>query len=142
MRYLMNSISEYFGSGHRSSATIRSSLSATSRTASIAGMTLSRMYFACSRPSSAGWWALASSSCWIAVTNSSTSACGLADQALEAGRAQLAEVADRRGQDHRPGDRRRRLGLDVELRRVLLDEHLEARLELALGQHLVALERR
>ncbi len=46
LRYLMKSISEYFGSGHRSSATMRSSLSATSRTASIAGITVSRMYFA------------------------------------------------------------------------------------------------
>src|SRR5262249_43987096 len=42
-RYLMNSISEYFGSGHRSSATTCSSLSPTSRTPAIAGMTLSRM---------------------------------------------------------------------------------------------------
>src|SRR3954470_13850838 len=54
-RYLMNSISEYFGSGHRSSATMRSRRSATSRTASIAGITLSRIHFACSRPSAAGW---------------------------------------------------------------------------------------
>ena len=45
-RYLMNRISEYFGSGQRSSATIRSSLSATSRTASIAGMTVSATYLA------------------------------------------------------------------------------------------------
>lgn len=41
--YLMNRISEYFGSGHRSSATSFSSLSAISRTAFIAGMTVSRM---------------------------------------------------------------------------------------------------
>ena len=42
-RYLMNSISEYFGSGQRSSATSFSSRSATSRTSSIAGITVSRM---------------------------------------------------------------------------------------------------
>ncbi len=41
--YLMNSISEYFGNGHRSSATIRSSVSAIARTPSIAGSTSSRM---------------------------------------------------------------------------------------------------
>ena len=35
---------------------------------------------------------------------------------------------------------RGRLGLDVELRRVLLDEDLVARLELALGEHVVVLE--
>ena len=38
----MKSISQYFGSGQRSSATMRSSRSPTSRTASIAGMTWSR----------------------------------------------------------------------------------------------------
>ncbi len=42
----MNSISEYFGNGHRSSATILSSLSATSRTSSIAGSTRSCTYAA------------------------------------------------------------------------------------------------
>lgn len=41
--YLMNRISEYLGSGQRSSATSFSSLSATRRTASIAGITVSRM---------------------------------------------------------------------------------------------------
>ena len=41
--YLMNSTSEYFGSGQRSSATSFSSLSAISRTSFIAGMTVSRM---------------------------------------------------------------------------------------------------
>jgi hypothetical protein len=41
--YLMNSISEYFGSGQRSSATSFSRRSATSRTSSIAGITVSRM---------------------------------------------------------------------------------------------------
>ena len=38
-------------------------------------------------------------------------------------------------------DRRRRLGLDVDVDDVLLGEHLIAGLELALGQHLVFLER-
>ena len=46
-RYLMNRISAYFGSGHRSSATTFSSLSAAVRTSSIAGITVSRMYLAC-----------------------------------------------------------------------------------------------
>jgi hypothetical protein len=64
--YLMNSISEYFGSGHRSSATMCSSRSATARVDSIAGMTVSRMYLASSRPSSAGWPALAFSRARIA----------------------------------------------------------------------------
>ena len=41
--YLMNRISEYLGSGHRSSATTFSSLSATTRTSAIAGNTLSCM---------------------------------------------------------------------------------------------------
>ncbi len=41
--YLMKSISEYFGSGHRSSATSFSSRSATSRVSSIAAITVSRM---------------------------------------------------------------------------------------------------
>ena len=40
--HLMNSISEYFGSGHRSSATTFSSLSATSRTEAIAASCESR----------------------------------------------------------------------------------------------------
>jgi hypothetical protein len=40
--YLMNSISEYFGSGQRSSATSFSRRSATSRTSSIAPITESR----------------------------------------------------------------------------------------------------
>ena len=42
-RYLMKRISAYFGSGHRSSGTMPSSRSATSRTAAIAGSTVSRM---------------------------------------------------------------------------------------------------
>ncbi len=41
--YLMNRISEYFGSGQRSSATSFSSLSASVRTVVIAGRTVSRM---------------------------------------------------------------------------------------------------
>ncbi len=41
--YRMNSISRYFGSGQYSSLTTASSLSATRRSSSIAGNTLSRM---------------------------------------------------------------------------------------------------
>jgi hypothetical protein len=41
--YLMNSISEYLGSGHRSSGTSFSRRSATSRTSAIASSTVSRM---------------------------------------------------------------------------------------------------
>ena len=48
----MNRISEYFGSGHRSSATTFSSLSAASRTSAIAGTTESRMNSACASSSS------------------------------------------------------------------------------------------
>jgi hypothetical protein len=44
--YLTKRISEYFGSGQRSSATMPSSVSATSRTAPIAGMIVSRVYSA------------------------------------------------------------------------------------------------
>ena len=73
--HLMNSISEYFGSGQRSSAMIRSSLSATSRTAPIAGRTVSRMYFACSSPSTCGCDEFARSSSPIAATKLSTSSC-------------------------------------------------------------------
>jgi hypothetical protein len=65
-RYLMKSISEYFGSGQRSSATMRSRRSATSRVAAIAVTTVSRMYLASSRPSSAGWCSLAFSRTRIA----------------------------------------------------------------------------
>jgi hypothetical protein len=50
-RYLMKSISSYFGSGQRSSLTTFSSWSAASRTSSIAGTCLSRAYSASSRPS-------------------------------------------------------------------------------------------
>src|SRR3712207_7453617 len=50
---------------------------------------------------------------------------------LEPAGGELDEVAHRRREDHRPGDRGGRLGLDVELRRVLLEQHLVARLELA-----------
>jgi hypothetical protein len=56
-RCLMNSIVEYFASGQRSSATMLSSRSATARTASIAGITVSRMYLAeggCPHPGIAG----------------------------------------------------------------------------------------
>ena len=56
----------------------------------------------------------------------------LADQLLQARGAQLVQVADGGRQDHRASDRGRRLGLDVDLDGVLLEEHLVARLELAL----------
>ena len=69
--YLMKSISEYFGNGHRSSATRPSSLSAVSRVLSIAGITLSRMYSASLSPSAAGWEALAFSNTRSRLTNSS-----------------------------------------------------------------------
>ena len=44
MPYLTNSMSRYVGSGHRSSGITFSNRSATSRTAFIAGITLSRMW--------------------------------------------------------------------------------------------------
>ncbi len=49
--YLMNKISEYFGSGQRSSATRSSRASAISRTSCILASCLSRAYSASSRPS-------------------------------------------------------------------------------------------
>ena len=49
--------------------------------------------------------------------------------------AQLAEVAHRRGQDHRPRDVERRTGLDVADLDVALPADVDARRELALGQH-------
>jgi hypothetical protein len=45
--YLMNSISRYVGSGQTSCGTMHSSASPDSRSEFIAGMTLSRKYFAC-----------------------------------------------------------------------------------------------
>ena len=54
--------------------------------------------------------------------------------------SQLDQVPDGRRQDHRAGDRRGRLGLDVDLGRVLLHGDLIAGLELALGEDLVLLE--
>src|SRR5262249_28888982 len=46
-RYLMNSISRYVASGHSSCGMTSSSASPASRSRSIAGTTVSRMYFAC-----------------------------------------------------------------------------------------------
>jgi hypothetical protein len=71
---LINSTSLYFGSGHRSSATIFSSLSATSRAAFIAGITLSRMKTAHAAGGSSSWFSLrlTASSALIAATNSPT----------------------------------------------------------------------
>src|SRR3954469_9987527 len=63
----------------------------------------------------------------------------LLGQARDARGLQLGHVAGGGRQDHRARDRRGGLGLDVQLRRVLLDEDLEARLELALGEHVVGL---
>ena len=67
----MNRISEYLGSGHRSSAISFSSSSADSRTAAIAGIVTSRMYSPCLSTSSCGWFSarLADSSDLIASIN-------------------------------------------------------------------------
>ena len=59
------------------------------------------------------------------------------------GRARLGDqrqVAQRRRQDHRLGDREGGLRLDVGPQRVLLDPDLVAGLQLALGEHVVVLE--
>ena len=56
------------------------------------------------------------------------------------GRLERGEPLDRRREQHRPGDRRGRLALDVDRRRVLLEVDLVAGLELALGEHLVPRE--
>ncbi len=70
----MNSTSEYFGSGQRSSGTTFSSLSAISRTLPIASMTALWTYLAPSRTSSvSGCALLAASRSKIASTNASTS---------------------------------------------------------------------
>ena len=142
LRYLMNSISEYFGSGQRSSATIRSSRSATVADA------VHRRDHACRACTSAqldgvvlGWFSAGVGR----PRASSDRGRQLVDQRARSRRSasatpaalSSAQVAHRRRQEHRPRDRRRRLGLDVELDRVLLDEDLVARLELALGEHVV-----
>ena len=143
--YLMNSISEYFGSGHRSSATSFSSRSATSRTSSIAGD--HRVAHVHRPPSAAepsggsrrGSRPRASSSAKCSSLTSGSTSPTSSSRPLA---LQFVEVAHRRRQHHRARDRRRRLGLDVDVDHVLLGEHLVARLELALGEHLVLLERR
>ena len=65
----------------------------------------------------------------------------LVDELLQAAGLQLVEVAHGRRQQHRARDRGGGLGLDVDVHHVLLGEHLVAGLELALGEHLVFLER-
>src|SRR4029079_16364650 len=72
--YLMKRTSEYFGSGHRSSGTTFSSLSATARTPFIASITALWTYLASSSTSPlSGCSRLAASRAKIASTNSSTS---------------------------------------------------------------------
>ena len=69
----MKRISEYFGSGQRSSGTIRSSLSATSRTADMASMTVVWTYLAAPMSESfSGWLRFASSSSKIRSVSAST----------------------------------------------------------------------
>ena len=86
--YLMKRISAYFGSGQSASGTIRSSRSATSRAASIAGITVAaRTWRARARPRSRGgrrWPPRARRS---SSTNSSISADDLGLEALHAGAA-------------------------------------------------------
>ena len=65
----------------------------------------------------------------------------LADEILQATGAQLVQISNGRRQHHRAGDRRRCLGLDVDVHHILLGEHLVAGLELALGEDFVLLER-
>ena len=120
--YLMKRISEYFGSGQRSSGTMRSSRSATSRTAAIAGMTVSgrtsRRRAAPGPPGGRGWRSRARRCARRTRRRAPwTPRRAFADADL----LQRAEPADRGGQQHRAGDRRRRLALDVDRGDVLLD---------------------
>ena len=131
----MNSISEYFGSGQRSSATIRSRRSATSRTCvhrrddRVAHVV--RVLDALGVPRGGPRWP--SRARGSPRTNSSIRPSVSLASSTTAGLAQLGQVAHGRRQEHRARDRRRGLGLDVELRHVLLDEDLVAGLELALA---------
>ena len=122
--------------------TIRSSRSAMSRTASIAGRTsvCDVLGLVDDASPSSGWSRLAASSAKIATTNSS-----IRPPSSSLRRCTPAPVPAAlsvayhwtAAEQHRARDRRRRLALDVERDHVLLDQHLVARLELALGQHLV-----
>ena len=121
LAYLMNRISEYFGSGQRSSATTFSSRSAAAaRAPPSPGPPRRACSCACASTSSCGWFSarFADSSATIASTNSLDQLRRSRRRARSAPASRsIAEVPRRRRQQHRAGDRRRRLGLDVELRR-------------------------
>ena len=95
-------------------------------------------------PSSSSGWSLASSSFWIANTNSSIISVSSPDSASSPRPSPASRswprCSMRRRQQLRARDRRGRLRLDVDLHRVLLGEHLEAGLELALVEHAEAVE--
>src|SRR3954470_14656722 len=103
------------------------------------------MYFAHSRPSSSPGVSFLLSSVWIACHSSSISS--PVSPAIEriglmpspAARSS-ARGATGGGEQLRPGDRRRGLGLDVHHCRVLLGHNLEAGLELALREDVEAAE--
>ncbi len=133
--------SRYLGSGHRSSATMVSSSSATSRSVFWAGITFSTNALASSWTDVASW-----ASCWacsrsaIAAPSRSVSSATLAHSRFGGARdrpdrVQLREVAHRCGHDHRPGDVERRAGLDAPDLDVALPRDVDARRELAVRQH-------
>ena len=139
-RYLMKRISEYFGSGQRSSATTFSSLSAASRTLSIAGELVV-----------AGVDRQLHALDVLRVLVGLVELLQRGDQLVDErpdllghrrdpGLVGQLQVAERRRQDHRLGDVLSGLGLDVGPDHVLLEHHLVARLELALREHLVLAE--
>ena len=146
-RQYWKSSSRYFGSGQRSSATSVSSSSTTARSASWAGMTVVANAFASAWTEPASWascWACSSAS--IASTSESARPETCSQIALMPARrrrrGELAEVPGDGRQDHRRGDVDGAVRLDVLDLDVALPVDLDARRELALGQHAEAREER
>ena len=132
--YLMNSISEYFGSGQRSSATML-----LEPVGDLAHVFHRRDHAVVhvARPPRRRRVVLVVSEVRVLQGEQLEvqlldDRLDLADELVEPYRLQLLEVADRGRQDLRARDRCRRLRLDVDLDRVLLEEDLVAGLELAL----------
>ena len=143
-RYLMKRISAYFGSGQRSSGDDPLELvgDLAHRLHRRDDRAPARTWRPRGRPRSRG-------GSRVGLLEREDRLDELVDQAgdlgLERARRRAAlgvveqrQVRERRREQHRAGDRRGRLGLDVDRGHVLLDEDLVARLELALGEHVVA----
>ena len=139
------SSSRYLGSGQRSSATSVSSSSTTSRSVAWAGMTSVAKAFASAWTEPASW-----ASCWAcsSAVDRVDQRVGQAGDLLADGvdalrrrrRGELAEVPGDGRQDHRRGDVDGAVRLDVDDLDVALPVDLDARGELALGQHAEARE--